>query len=109
MRPAQGQTAILEGKDDVLPVLIAPENMRSEAHSELHMGSAQTGAIVDGLLNDGRTCQVSFPRRLLGHAGVLHLPTPEATIASDGIALITCPCANDCKLRAILVSSVPEI
>jgi hypothetical protein len=51
MSPAQGQTAILEGKDDVPTVLIAPENMRSEAHSELHMGSAQTGAVLDRALD----------------------------------------------------------
>jgi hypothetical protein len=53
MRPTQGQTAILEGKDDVLTISIATENMRSEAHSELHMGSGQTGAVVNGLLDDG--------------------------------------------------------
>jgi hypothetical protein len=47
MRSPQGQTAILEGKDDVPTVLIAPENMRSEGHSELRMGSAQTGAVLD--------------------------------------------------------------
>jgi hypothetical protein len=51
MSPAQGQTAILEGKDDVPTVLIAPENMRREAHSELHMRSAQTGAVLDRVLD----------------------------------------------------------
>lgn len=109
MRPAQGQAAILEGKDDVPTVLIAPENMRSEAHSKLDMGSAQTDAVVDGLLDDGRACQVSCPRSLLGPAGVLHLPPPKATIATDGIALITCTCTDDRQLRVIPVSSLPEI
>jgi hypothetical protein len=51
MRSPQGQTAILEGKDDVATVPIAPANMRSEAHSELHMGSAQTGAMLDRALD----------------------------------------------------------
>jgi hypothetical protein len=32
---------------------------------------------VDGLLDDGGACQVSFPRCLLGLAGVLHLPPPR--------------------------------
>jgi hypothetical protein len=76
VRPAQGQTAILEGKDHVPTTFIAPENMRSEAHPELHMGSAQTGAVVNGLLDDGRAC--SFPRQPVWLAAVLHLLTPEA-------------------------------
>ena len=83
MRPAQGQTTILEGKDDALTSFIAPENMRSEAHSELHMGSGQTDAIVNGLLDDGRAC--SFPRQPVWLAAALHLPPklPLSAVASQ--------------------------
>src|SRR4051794_17987403 len=56
MRPPQGETAILEAEDAVLTVLIAPKSMRSEAHSELHMGSAQTAAILDRALDHSHAC-----------------------------------------------------
>jgi len=57
--------------------------MRSEGHSELHMGSGQTGAVVNGLLDDGDAR--SFPRQPVWLAAVLHwpLPNPLATIECD--------------------------
>jgi hypothetical protein len=53
MRSPQGQTSILEGEDDVPTAFITPEDMRSEAHSELDMFSAQARPISDRPLNDG--------------------------------------------------------
>ena len=52
MRPTQGQAAVLEGNDAEPAILIAAESMRSEAHSERHMGTPQARTIPDRLLND---------------------------------------------------------
>jgi hypothetical protein len=53
---SQGQTAILEGEDDVPTAFITAEDMRSEAHSELDMRAAQACPISDRHLNDGGSC-----------------------------------------------------
>src|SRR6185437_12371298 len=47
MRPTQGHTAIFEGKDAAPAVLITAERMRSEAHPELNMESAQACPVLD--------------------------------------------------------------
>jgi hypothetical protein len=52
MRPTQGQAAVFEGNDAEPAILIAAESMRSEAHSERHMGAPQARTIPDRLLND---------------------------------------------------------
>ena len=62
MAPTQGQTAILEGKDDLLTVIIAKESVRSEAHSEPHVSPAQADPVLYGALDDGRDHGGSFPR-----------------------------------------------
>jgi hypothetical protein len=65
MRPTQGQTAVFEGQDAALSVLIAAKSVRREAHSEPYVGAAQACALFYRLPDhvDGRNG--SFLRHLL--------------------------------------------
>ena len=65
VRPAQRQTAILEGNENMLATFIAAESMRREAHSELDVGAGQADAALDRPPDQVGGRGGSFPRHLL--------------------------------------------
>jgi hypothetical protein len=66
VRLPQGQTAILEGQDDLRAHLILKESVRSDAYSESHVGATQTCSVFDRALNESDRSGESFPSHLVG-------------------------------------------
>lgn len=66
-----GHTAVLKGNDDGPVLVIAAESMRSEAHSERHVGSPQACSVADCAPDDGHIVR-DLLRLLARYLLVLH-------------------------------------